>query len=279
MFLYTQQHPKLSDNFLYHYTNSNALFEILKSMRLRVGTFKNLNDLNEADICSTFSNVGKNSPGDVERFIKEHCGQIGFAQNYVVDHICHPGCNHPRMWAQYADNNKGACIVINESSFLKKNEEVLKNTLFWDICNVDYKSKIENWDIKNDIYKFVELNYSQLFFNKHRDWEHEDERRIFMINGPEYLSILDCIEFIALGKNFEKTDYLTLVDVISCKDNSCYKQLMPHDFAKAENSLGNISLQDNSFEIIEIVKSKNESISEYIDFLISKGLSPENFKR
>ncbi len=280
MFLYTQRLPELSDKFLYHYTNSNALFEILKSMRLRVGSFKDLNDLNEADIFSAFSNVGKNSPGDVERFIKEHCGQIGFAQNYVVDHICHPGCNHPRMWAQYADNNKGACIVINESTLIKKNKNILKKSSFWKIRNVHYNK--QNFDKKNDnddILQFLKLNYSRLFFNKHRDWGHEDERRIFTINGPEYISILDCIEFIALGKKFEKTDYLTLVDVISCKGNSCYNQIKPHDFAKVENSIGNISLQDNSFEIIEIVKSKKENISEYIDFLISKGLSPENFKK
>lgn len=279
MFLYTQRLPELSDKFLYHYTNSKALFAILKSMSLRVGSFKDLNDLNEADIFSTFSNVGKNSPDEVERFIKEHCGQIGFAQNYVVDHICHPGCNHPRMWAQYADNNKGACIVINESTFLEKNKEVLDKIPFWKICNILYNRQIENWDINDDRLEFLKLNYSQLFFNKHRDWEHEEERRILTIKGPEYLSILDCIEFIALGKKFEKTDYLTLVDIISCKEKSCCNQLKPHDFAKAENSIGNIILQDNSFEIIEIVKSKKESISEYIDFLISKGLSPENFKK
>ena len=273
MFLYTQQLPKLSDKFLYHYTNSKALFEILKTMSLRVGSFKDLNDLNEADIFSTFSNVGKNSPDDVERFIKEHCGQIGFAQNYVVDGFCYHGCNHPRMRAQYSNNNKGACIVINESTFLEKNKEVLDKISFWKICNVQYDRQIENWNINDSILEFLKLNYSQLFFNKHRDWEKEGERRIFTINGPEYLSILDCIEFIASGKKFEETDYLTLVDIISCKGNSCYNQLKPHDFTKVENSIGNISLQDNSFKIIKIVKSKKEYISEYIDLLISKGYS------
>lgn len=256
MFLYTQQHPKLSDNFLYHYTNSNALFEILKSMRLKVGTFNNLNDLNEADISNKFSYVGKNSPEKVEQFIKKYCGQIGFSKNYEVNGICYPGCNHPRMWAQYSENNKGVCIVINESNFLKQNVEVLKNTSFWKICNVQYNRQIENWDARDDIYKFLELNYSQLFFNKHRDWEREDERRIFMINGPEYLSILDCIEFIALGKKFEERDLITLIDVISCKGNKCYKQLNPHDFAKVENNFGNISLIDYAFAINDILKSK-----------------------
>ena len=275
MFLYTQQLPELSDKFLYHYTNSKALFEILKSMSLRVGSFKDLNDLNEADIFSSSSNVGQNSSDEVERFIKEYCGQIGFTKNYIVDDTCYPGCNRPRMWAQYADNNKGACIVINESTFLKKNKEVLEKASFWDICNMQYNRQIEddNWVSNDDKLEFLKLNYSRLFFKKHRDWEHEDERRIYTINGPKYLSILDCIEFIALGKKFEKTDYFTLVDVISCKVNSCYNQLKPHDFVQAINSLGNISLQDNSFEIIEIVKSKKESISEYIDFLISKEYS------
>lgn len=274
MFLYTQRLPELSDKFLYHYTNSKALFEILRSMNLRVGSFKDLNDLNEADIFSTFSNVGKNSPDEVERFIKEHCGQIGFAQNYVVDHIYHPGCNHPRMWAQYADNNKGACIVINESTFIKKNKNILKNSSFWKIRNVHYNKQSGDYKIiKDDILQFLKLNYSQLFFNKHRDWEHEDERRIFTINGPEYLSILDCIVFIALGKKFDKTENLTLVDVISCKGNSCFNQLIPHDFVQAINSSGNIRLQDKASEIINIVKSKKESISEYADFLISKKYS------
>ena len=59
-------------------------------------------------------------------------------------------------------------------------------------------------NINDDILEFLKLNYSQLFFNKHRDWKHEDERRIFTINGPEFLSILDCIKYIALGKKFEK---------------------------------------------------------------------------
>ena len=47
------------------------------------------------------------------------------------------------MWAQYADNNKGACIVINESTFLEKNKEVLDKISFWKICNVQYDRQIE----------------------------------------------------------------------------------------------------------------------------------------
>jgi hypothetical protein len=265
------KHPSLDDGFLYHFTKVDSLFKILENMNLRLSTFKNLNDLNEKEI--KFSWQDWQNGLNVKNFIVEHCKLISFSQNFTRNKSqCQCGCNHPRMWAQYADDNKGACVVINESKFIETNKSILKN-YFWKIESVNYLEHIYNDNSINitDSEKFVKENYQKLFFEKYMDWSQEDERRLFIIGEPDFLSIDNCIEFICLGNKFEKDSYTDLAEILISSTERGFKILTPHDFSFQLNADGRSLAMDNAGRIINYIYDKGDRNSKYISHLNRNG--------
>lgn len=178
---------------------------IVQSLQLKTSDFSNLNDLNETNICCEWDDCGLNKI-NIQKFILDHCRLISFSQNYKEDinnSFIQNGCNHPRMWAQYANNNSGACIIINEQRFIEENQTLLKNK-FFKFDDVIYKLGLYNKNIytTSNPGTFVKRHYKHLFFTKHLDWAREHERRLFGIDLPEFLSIQKSIEFICLGRKF-----------------------------------------------------------------------------
>jgi hypothetical protein len=176
------------------------------------------------------------------------------------------------MWAQYADKSYGACIVINEKEFLKRNREHL-NGKFYKIKNVVYKESIYNKDIQThrDPEKFIRDNWEHLFFRKYIDWGQEHERRFFGIDLPDFLSIKGCIEFICLGRRFSNENLLHLIHLIVTPGYDSYLQLTPHDFTTQLNSNGAVRPHDWAGLILETVKTSNINTSKYLNFLKENG--------
>jgi len=81
----------------------------------------------------------------------------------------------------------------------------------------------------------IEKYYKQMFFVKHNDWIQEDERRLICLEGSEYLSINNCIEFICLSNKFEKESYYKLSDILISSIKKDLKILKPHDFTLQSN--------------------------------------------
>ena len=273
MFTYNNgQIPRIDDGFLYHFTTAESLFKIVGNMTLRLSSFTLLNDLNEVEL-----NCERGWGMDViniQNFIREHCRLICFTQNYIQDGhpFCQSGCNHPRMWAQYADNSKGVCIVINEKEFLKKNQKILESK-FYKIDNVRYPLSLYNKDIKAHENEkiFIMENYDYLFFKKYIDWGQEHERRFFGIDLPDFLSIKGCIEFICLGRRFSNENLLNLIHLIVTPEYESYLQLTPHDFTIQLNSNGAVRPHDRAGHILETVKKSNIDTSKYLKFLEKDG--------
>lgn len=263
--------PSLDDKFLYHFTRAKSLIKILENMALKMSSFENLNDLNEKEV--NFILHDWRNELKIAKYITKYCHLISFTQNYITEKShCECGCNHPRMWAQYADNNKGACIVINEEKFIELNRPIL-NTIFWKIENVKYKSYISNEDSieSSDPKVFLEKNYKKIFFEKHNDWIQEDERRLFCIGEPQVFSIDNCIEFICLGNKFESKDYSELVDILIASIEKKFTKLHPHDFTFQLNADGRSLPMDNAFRIIENIKKKGDDASKYRTYLNNNG--------
>lgn len=63
---------------------------------------------------------------EAEKYIKERCHILCFAQNYDVKGYGIEGTNHPGMWAHYADNSNGVCIVIDKETFIKRTDQSLR---------------------------------------------------------------------------------------------------------------------------------------------------------
>lgn len=49
------------------------------------------------------------------------------------------GTNRPAMWAHYADNSKGVCIVLDKEEFIKRNRQILE-THYYQFKDVSYNS-------------------------------------------------------------------------------------------------------------------------------------------
>ena len=265
----TTRLPSLDDKFLYHFTSADSLMKILEDMTLKLSRFDNLNDLNEKEV--NFGSYDWSYMMKLKEHIVDHCQLISFSQNFQNEgQFCQCGCNHPRMWAQYADNNKGACVVINEKRFIEENETISRD-IFPIIENVSYFPFINTEEIKERANSeiFLKENYEKLFFMKNDDWQQEHERRFFCIDGPDYLSIDNCIEFICLGKHFSKYDDLSNVLIDSMERK--HAKLIPHDFTLQVNQNGKIMCIEIASKIIENIKSKKAKANKYLNYLNANG--------
>lgn len=270
----TDQNYKNDNNLLYHFTTADSLLKILSNMTLRLSTFENLNDLNEADINCEWSDSFNHIR--IKKHIKKYCKLISFSQNYVYNDVFYEaGYNHPRMWAQYANNNTGVCIVIDEKKLKEINDKDFVG-IFNKLESVDYDHLLYDKTIKDiaDARNFIETYYRHIFYKKHIDWAHEGEKRFFCIEGPEYLSIKNCIKFIVLGRNFNKEKYFDLVKLIIMNR----LELTPHDFVKQINSDGRITVVTDAHSIYETIKNisilSNDYVklsNEYVEFLRKNG--------
>lgn len=261
------------EGLLFHFTKAESLMKMLESMTLRLSSFTNLNDLNEIELNCSYTDSMLNIKH--RKYILEHCKLLSFSQNYKVDNsYTNIGYNHPRMWAQYAEDNKGVCIVIDEKRFLEKNATKLEGSLHV-VENVSYKDLLYDKNINSSDFKdsnaFLKEHYRHIFFNKHLDWEREHERRLFGIDIPEYLSIDGCIEFACLGRNFQEAYIQQTIEIISRAISKHEQILTPHDFVKQTNSDGRIMVLDYAHAILSNINKLATDMSTYKAYLISEG--------
>lgn len=224
------------EKFIFHYTTAEGLLGIIKSMYLRVSSFSNSNDLNEANIRNAYKICRAEDISKIESFIEEKCRYISFVENRIHGFVHFEGINHPRMWAQYAQNGEGACIVINEKRFLRINKTILKNK-FYDFKRIKYRSKNSVEGEKQDYTdseSLIKRYYKEIFYKKHNDWRGENEKRFWGIDLPKEFSIYGAIEFICLGHNFvnNASHMNDLLDIISDSSSPFYNYLRPASFTE-----------------------------------------------
>ena len=230
------------DEYLYHYTNPESFFEIIKSMKLRLSDFSKSDDLNEANLANVDRIDDPRVLKSLERFIKNRCSYLSFIRDGNID-LNEDGTNHPRMWSQYAQRGEGVCIVINKNKFFEINNGDL-NDKFSKIENIDYvfdngaNIHLDMSFEKDESENIIKKHYKELFFKKHQDWKEENEVRLFGIDLPEYLSIYGAIEYICLGAKFIKNECSMnkLVKYLTDEKNEFYNYLIPHSFADVSHS-------------------------------------------
>lgn len=208
-----------TENYLYYYTRGNTLFKILDSLSILVSRYNNVKDLDEANLDC----LGRDWPKQfkLRPFIYEKCCFISFVHNFISEGRPVLGTSHPRMWAQYAEDNQGACIIINKDNLLKRIGEI-PDISYSNIGDIDYKwDKCVSSEKTEKIIDFcrnaneekILTNYSkEMFLTKHKDWEQECETRLYIIKKNKIderegekkmnVSIDGCIEGICLGYKF-----------------------------------------------------------------------------
>lgn len=229
--------PHRGDGALFHYTRFEKFLEILNNLSLRPSSFGGLNDMNEGNVNNMNMNENFMVMYDAEKCINERCRLLCFTQNYDIEGYGQEGTNHPAMWGHYADNSNGVCIVIDKEAFIKKNQAILDNHFYrfddvdYDIFNTPHDDKI-NYSAKN-ARDFIKDNWKALFFLKHKDWENEDEHRLFIMDYDGVFSIDGCIKYIVLGRKLFLDDarIKQIMDRVVDPDSICYHKFVPHSFA------------------------------------------------
>ena len=238
--IYLYHHEELpyrGDGALFHFTKFESFLKILEDMTLLPSSFGNLNDMNEGNVNNMNMNNNFLVMYNAEKYIKDRCRILSFSQNYDIGGFGQEGTNHPAMWAHYAENSNGVCIVLDKDAFVKKNKEVLGKHFYkfedivYDIFNTP-NDEVINYKA-NTPEEFIMNNWKALFFMKHKDWENEDEHRLFIMDYNGKLSIDGCIKYIVLGRKvfLDASRIKLIMDMVVDPKFICYHKFIPHSFA------------------------------------------------
>lgn len=223
--------PEMNKNLLCHFTSAKSFFSILRSMSLKTSPFENLNDLNEGNVFN--HDIGDTCLSiDVQSYINSQCRILSFTHSNDSQELV----NHPSMWAHYADNCKGVCIIIDKERFVEENKDIIDThfckfeEIKYGFANVANDSNYENNVIIAKEYVF--RNYKPLFFLKHNDWQSENEYRLLVTEYVGVFSILRSIKHIVLGKRFKEDEenMCCLQDILSNPQNACHKRVCKESF-------------------------------------------------
>lgn len=267
--------PRKGDGALFHYTSLESFKKILEDLTLLPSSFERLNDMNEGNVHNMNLSQNFMVMYNTDKYIKEKCRIICFSQNYDIKGFGQEGTNHPAMWAHYADNSNGVCIVIDKEAFIAKNKDILEKH-FYKFEDVEYSlfntPNDEQIDFKAETpEEFIIKNWQALFFLKHKDWENEDEHRLFIMDYEGKLSIDGCIKYIVLGRKLflDNTRIKELLDIIVNPSSICYHKFTPHSFASMCYNTHGYDTMDIASKIHSVVKSNitDPLYKNYVEWL------------
>lgn len=236
------------DEFLYHYTNEDALFnKILPRNNLRMGPIACTNDPRETKDWQFglgtnrhFNDLSEEKWAQLEkgatRATKKHAKLICFtvdsenASHILIDHIWERGFCRPRMWAQYAQDHKGVCLIFDHKKLRSSLQATCPPGSFLIGSNVTYRNRsqapslknnpfilsydlCESMGVENAVQLHVRHYWKELFFEKSVDWSQEREFRWLMwdqVHADHLFNFADSLKGIVVGAHFpeEKIEHL-----------------------------------------------------------------------
>lgn len=243
----------------------------MEEMTLLPSSFGNLNDMNEGNVSNMNMNENFMAMYNAEKYIKEKCHLLCFSQNYDICGFGHEGTNHPAMWAHYAENSNGVCIVIDKEAFIKKNKAIL-DSHFYKFEDIEYRlfNTPKDAEINYEAItpeEFIMNNWKTLFFLKHNDWMNEAEHRLFLMDYEGKLSIDGCIKYVVLGRKvfLDDSRIKTIMDMVVDPTSGCYRKFVPHSFATMCYDNHGYSTMEIAFKIDKVVRA-NLSDERYADY-------------
>lgn len=209
--------------YLYHYTSVKVLVDhILPKNELRVGRYLNTNDPKETkDWQFNAGTIEKRNlenydldalSHDMTRGMKRRTNVICFTQDREltgsnVDDIHNRGFCRPRMWAQYAENHAGVCLIFDFESLTNavvaafpdhrrfagpvsyKNRTISQDLATSPyVINIDW---LESLDREEYLAAHIYTHHARLFFEKSEDWRDEVEYRWVLFGEEDQDLFLD----------------------------------------------------------------------------------------
>ena len=273
VFISNEDRISTGDGSLFHYTKFDSFIKIIETMTLRSSPIKKLNDLNEANIDNLDWGGEFLSMMDARRYVKEKCSVISFTKNYKIGSNYQYGSNHPSMWAHYADDSNGVCMVLDKHLLNELNKKSLKGVFnktevvkYCHCCSPD--DAVMN-NLGNDSSEFVRKNYRELFFKKHLDWKSEREVRFFAESPELYLNIKGAIKYIILGERLskDKDRLIKIVEQIISPGTQSYHYLIPRSFAEMRPSPYGYFLGQADYLIESVMGQMMGMTRDYLDWV------------
>ncbi|WP_110954630.1 DUF2971 domain-containing protein [Anaerosinus massiliensis] len=220
----------VTDQYLYHYTTLEiAIEKILYSGKIRFGPFEETNDPRESQdwrIVDALHLRLKKSGADLISSVNEErlkrCKVLCLTQDDRSNCQSGFGCRgfaRARMWAQYAGNHRGVCLIFDAKKLDQEIDRALSGkgkvyrgvvtytNSFHDVREAaTFKAEELTKDrMKYIVQKHIDKYANTIFFHKNRDWRDETEYRyVFYSDDIEYqfISLDKILKGIVLGIDF-----------------------------------------------------------------------------
>lgn len=206
---------KDSDRYVYHYTKPDKAIEyILRDRTLLINSFVKTNDPKESKdwrltpwtINPTPSDafLDESVPKEIANKLKKtvhlacFCSDAPGLSGVHLDDILLRGLARPRMWAQYAQDHKGFCLVFDKEKLLSQmRRQFPKNSLLFGPVSYKDRSFVTSFEpnaFRLEFDKLQELGteayvrahmltyFKELYFEKLEDWRDEREWRVLMLD-------------------------------------------------------------------------------------------------
>jgi len=213
-----------------HYTDQETLFShILPKMTLKLGRLSNTNDPRETKEWA-FPSI-KSETADV---ISRH-EQANKRLNEVLRNRAYVACGtrdqhankfdcylRPRMWAQYGDRHRGACLVIDAEALTSEiehafpNDQVRSEPIDYS-DDMPFETPVKFTDpFHNSVDEFIKNQERYFLLQKHPDWKDENEHRWIVIadvarDDNRYVSLEHSLLAVVLGVDCPRLN--ALIDI------------------------------------------------------------------
>lgn len=235
-----------ANRYVYHYTSSQTFADyILATGRLKFSRFGSVNDPYESEIFSIGFTTTTGEFGDCQRqieavlrrqlkdqwrvgcFVSDVDGSVDVPDgpgSQALQAIFERGHSRPRMWAQYADNHTGACLVFLRDALDQAISASAKGAGFQvssGRVRYEYANALPRLDqpsafiIPLDevtrigapavVEAHIDRFFMDLFLTKSKDWQMEREFRWLLHGGDDgdfFVDISSSLVGILLGSGF-----------------------------------------------------------------------------
>lgn len=222
---------------LFHYTSLEATCKIIESNNLKLGSLSRTNDPLEFCKFYDYELIGNLSGKEISKIRQEEeqakaasrilcfCHDIIFhsddknkeypltikeTDQTICSNYLYKGWGKVRMWAQYADNHRGVCMVFDKDELLAEFEKLKNDGITTHHERINYSNDFSKLD--NRRFKGNEINY---LFQKCEDFRDENEYRFCTIGTKQEVSFDfgNSLKAIILG---ERVNYLIKINSPYC---------------------------------------------------------------
>ena len=281
---FLKEHKK--NDLIYHYTSIENAIEILGTKKLVFSKLANTNDPFE------FANIELSIETDaIVDFRKKIIPGMGFSKTKYIENqlaklpsmvdksnlkiLCFsnekrsnsPSVN-PRMWAQYARNNSGCCLV-----FSKNRINEIAQEFNYTFRSIDYTKNINDIIYRisySEIDEYLNINKKQadeklaniifeLLFTKRKEWVGENEIRLVNKTGDDFINISDSILGVISGCKTTITNQKYLLNLLREYNN------VQLGIIEWKNGNGTISRIDNIFYLRLSIQTAEMILNYFCD--------------